>query len=149
MILSTKGRYGLRMMFVLACNYGQGPISLTYISKQEDLSVNYLEQLVLPLRHNGLVSSKRGAKGGYILAKEPKDITIGAILKTLEGPILAAECLAETEADCDYVEYCVTHKIWEKITLAVDEVIESMTLQDMLDDYNSMGRHKVKCCDIK
>ncbi len=149
MILSTKGRYGLRMMFVLARNYGKGPVSLSYISRQEDISVNYLEQLILPLRRKDLVLSKRGAKGGYLLKKAPADITIGAILKTLEGPILAAECLNNDELDCDYVENCVTRKIWQRITLAVDEVIESMTLQDMLDEDKSANLNKVRCCDIK
>ncbi len=134
MILSTKGRYGLRAMFVLAKHYGDGPISLTQIAEIEGLSVNYLEQLFLPLRRNNLIKSMRGAHGGYYLSGEPASITVGQILKTLEGPILASECVDIDLVDCDQTDCCVTRTIWNRITMAVDQVIESITLQDMLND---------------
>jgi Rrf2 family protein len=134
MILSTKGRYGLKAMFVLALMHGKGPVPLSMIAERQSISVNYLEQLFLPLRKSGLVKSVRGAHGGYMLNDEPYAITVGSILKTLEGPILASECVAEDDADCGNTSYCVTRLIWEKITDAVDDVIESITLADMVKD---------------
>lgn len=138
MILSTKGRYGLKAMFVLALNHGSGPIALSTVAQRQNLSINYLEQLFLPLRKAGLITSVRGAHGGYMLSRLPKDITVGQILKTLEGPILASECVADDEADCGNANYCVTRLIWEKITMAVDDVIESVTLEDMVKDHFSI-----------
>ncbi len=95
---------------------------------------NYLEQLFLPLRRNNLIKSMRGAHGGYYLSGEPASITVGQILKTLEGPILASECVDIDLVDCDQTDCCVTRTIWNRITMAVDQVIESITLQDMLND---------------
>ncbi len=150
MILSTKGRYGLRAMFVLAKHYGEGPISLTQIAEIESISVNYLEQLFLPLRRNQLIKSMRGARGGYYLSAAPETITVGQILKTLEGPILASECVDIDLVNCDYIDCCVTRTIWNRITEAVDRVIESITLQDMLDDERSLYQinNKVKLSEI-
>ncbi len=150
MILSTKGRYGLRAMFVLAKNHGKGPTSLTQIAETEDISVNYLEQLFLPLRRNHLIKSIRGAHGGYYLNDEPAQITVGQILKTLEGPILASECVNIDLVNCDQIDCCVTRTIWNRITEAVDDVIESITLQDMLDDEVALfeSNNKIKISDI-
>ena len=88
MRLSTRGRYGLKAMYQLACHYGEGPISLNSIAEEQDLSENYLEQLVATLRKEGLLNSVRGAQGGYMLAKPPEDITVGNILRTLEGDLV-------------------------------------------------------------
>ncbi len=150
MILSTKGRYGLRAMFVLARNYGNGPTSLKQIADLEDISVNYLEQLFLPLRRNKLIKSIRGAHGGYHLNDAPAKITVGQILKTLEGPILASQCVDIDLVNCDQIDCCVTRTIWNRITLAVDDVIESITLQDMLDDEMTLyaSNNKVKINEI-
>ncbi len=150
MILSTKGRYGLRAMFVLAKNYGKGPTSLKQIAEVESISVNYLEQLFLPLRRNNLIKSIRGAHGGYYLSGEPASITVGQILKTLEGPILASECVNLDISDCELVDCCVTRTIWNRITASVDDVIESITLQDMLDDEMTLyeAKNKIKISEI-
>ncbi len=140
MILSTKGRYGLKAMFVLALQYGNGPVALSSIAASQNLSINYLEQLFLPLRKEGLITSVRGAHGGYLLSRLPKEITVGHILKTLEGPILASDCVLEEESDCGNANYCVTRLIWEKITTAVDDVIESITLEDMVKDHFTIAK---------
>ncbi len=91
MKISTKGRYGLTIMIELAKQNGNGPISLKSIAKENNLSEHYLEQLVAPLRNASLVKSVRGAYGGYVLAKEPDDITAGDIIRILEGPITPVE----------------------------------------------------------
>lgn len=138
MKLSTRGRYGLKAMFDLALRYGDGPISLTSISERQAISVNYLEQLISPLKKASLVKSVRGAQGGYMLAKSPDEITVGQILTTLEGPLAPTDCVVVDgdEETCDHSGYCVTKVIYEKIYESITNVVNSITLQHMLDDYN-------------
>ncbi|RKD27925.1 transcriptional regulator, BadM/Rrf2 family [Caminicella sporogenes DSM 14501] len=140
MKLSTKGRYGLKAMLELALNYGEGPIALNSIAERQNLSVHYLEQLIASLRKAGLVKSVRGAQGGYMLADKPENITVGDVIRTLEGPIAPAECVIEDDNnDCSKADYCVTRIIWEKIKVSIDEVIDSITLQNMVDDYKKIN----------
>ncbi|MCA0384399.1 MAG: Rrf2 family transcriptional regulator [Firmicutes bacterium] len=139
MKLSTRGRYGLKAMFDLALNFGEGPISLTSIAERQAISVNYLEQLISPLRKANLVESVRGAQGGYMLAKSPENITVGVILTTLEGPLAPTDCVVVDGDDevCDHSSYCVTKVIYEKIYESITSVVNSITLQHMIDDYHS------------
>lgn len=139
MKLSTKGRYGLKAMFDLALNYGEGPIALNNIAERQSISVHYLEQLIATLRKAGLVKSVRGAQGGYMLADRPQNVTVGDVIRTLEGPIAPSECVIEDEDnDCTKASYCVTRTIWEKIKYSIDNVIDSISLQDMVDDYTKL-----------
>lgn len=143
MKLSTKGRYGLKAMFELALHYGQGPIPLKIIAESQNLSEHYLEQLVAVLRKNGLVKSVRGAQGGYMLNKLPNEITVGNIIRALEGDIAPADCVIENEeTSCEREKYCVTKTIWIKIRDSINDVIDSITLQDMVDDHNQMTKNK-------
>ena len=138
MKLSTRGRYGLKAMFDLALHYGDGPISLTHIAERQAISVNYLEQLISPLRKAGLVKSVRGAQGGYMLAQSPELVTVGIILTTLEGPLAPTDCVIDEEDDgsCDHTHYCVTKVIYEKIYESIKGVVDRITLQDMMNDYH-------------
>lgn len=126
-------------MFDLALNYGDGPISLTSIAERQAISVNYLEQLISPLKKAMLVESVRGAQGGYMLAKNPDLITVGVILTTLEGPLAPTDCVVVDGDDemCDHSSYCVTKVIYEKIYESISNVVNSITLQHMIDDYKS------------
>lgn len=137
MKLSTRGRYGLKAMFDLALYYGEGPISLTNIAERQAISVNYLEQLISPLRKAGLVESVRGAQGGYMLSRTPATITVGSILTILEGPLAPTDCVVIDGGDdlCDHSGYCVTKVIYEKIYESITSVVNSITLQHMIDDY--------------
>ncbi|QUH20611.1 RrF2 family transcriptional regulator [Alkaliphilus sp. B6464] len=140
MKLSTKGRYGLKAMFDLAIHYGDGPISLKSVAERQLISDHYLEQLIASLRKSGLVKSVRGAQGGYMLADSPSKITVGDIIRVLEGPLGPSDCVLEDEPSaCDRADCCVTRIVWEKIRLSISEVIDSITLQDMLDDYERIG----------
>ncbi|QEK12101.1 Rrf2 family transcriptional regulator [Crassaminicella thermophila] len=142
MKLSTKGRYGVKAMFELALSYGDGPIALNSIADKQNLSVHYLEQLFSNLRKAGLVKSVRGAQGGYILARKPEDITVGDIIRTLEGPLAPAECVIENDSkECYKADYCVTRTIWEKIRDSINNVVDSITLQDMINDYKKMNNN--------
>lgn len=135
MKLSTKGRYGLKAMFELSLNQNEGPVSLKVIAKKQNISDQYLEQLFSALKKAGLVKSVRGAQGGYLLNRDPKDITVGDILTVLEGPVSLSDCLLDDEI-CENSNICVTKVVWEKIKKGIEDVIESITLQDMINDFN-------------
>ncbi|MCM8710454.1 Rrf2 family transcriptional regulator [Clostridium sp. SYSU_GA19001] len=137
MKLSTKGRYGVKAMVDLAIHYGGAPVSIKNISERQNISEYYLEQLFSPLRKANLIKSIRGAQGGYVLSKAPKDITIAEIMEILEGPIEISNCLEETS--CNNVDCCATRLLWAKIKNSIDSVTKSTTLQDILDDYNNMN----------
>ncbi len=136
MKLSTKGRYGLKAMFELALHYGEGPVPLKNIAESQGISEHYLEQLIAVLRKNGLTSSVRGAQGGYLLNNSPKNITVGDVIRALEGDIAPADCvLDENIGKCIKEDFCVTKNVWIKIKNSINEVIDSITLQDMVDDF--------------
>lgn len=122
--ISTKGRYGLTLMIELARNYGAGPLSLKAIAEQKNLSNHYLEQLATPLRNSGLIRSVRGPYGGYTLAKEPKDITTGDIIRVLEGPITLVEGLEDEEP--------AQQALWIQIRDVIKNVLDTTTLEDLL-----------------
>ena len=126
MKLSTKGRYGVKAMVELAINYGGAPLSIKTISKRQNISEYYLEQLFSPLRKAKLITSIRGAQGGYVLSREPKDITVAEIMYVLEGPIEIAECI--DGVSCDNLDCCATRLLWAKIKNSIDDVMKSVTI---------------------
>ncbi|MBB6623064.1 Rrf2 family transcriptional regulator [Clostridium gasigenes] len=136
MKLSTKGRYGVKAMVDLSIHYGDTPVSIKTISKRQNISEYYLEQLFSPLRKAGLIKSIRGAQGGYVLNKTPDQIKVSDVMYVLEGPIEIAECIEGVE--CNNVDCCATRLLWEKIKNSIDEVMESITLQDIANDYASI-----------
>ena len=119
-------------MLELACHYGEGPIELKEIAKREDISLKYLEQVIVPLRTAGLVKSARGSKGGYSLAKHPSEIYLKDLVETLDGPLNLIECLKDPKV-CQKVPYCITRDIWQEVSKAIDGVFHSVTLEDMVD----------------
>ncbi|MDD2482555.1 MAG: Rrf2 family transcriptional regulator [Lutispora sp.] len=139
MILSTRGRYGLKMMLELALNYGKGAMPLKDIANKQSLSDTYLEQLISPLRKSGLVNSTRGAQGGYELSKQPSEIKVGDIIRILEGSLAPAECVSEGETECSKADYCATRLLYEKIAESINTVIDTITLKDMVDDYHRLN----------
>ncbi|ABR48606.1 transcriptional regulator, BadM/Rrf2 family [Alkaliphilus metalliredigens QYMF] len=140
MKLSTKGRYGLKAMFDLAIHQGEGPIPLKHIAERQKISDHYLEQLIASLRKAGLVKSVRGAQGGYMLANSPDKVVVGEIIRVLEGPLGPSECVLEEDPTaCARADYCVTRVIWEKIRVSISDVIDNITLQDMVDDYHKLN----------
>jgi Rrf2 family protein len=142
MILSTKGRYGLKMMYEFALNYGKGPMSLKDVAQKQQLSETYLEQLIAHLKKAGLVTSVRGAQGGYEQIRKPEEITVGEIIRVLEGPLAPSECVMDDEPECTKAEYCVTRLIWEKIRDSINNVVDSITLNDMVNDYYRLKQKK-------
>lgn len=142
MKLSTKGKYGVKAMVELAIRYGGAPVSIKTISQRQNISEYYLEQLFSPLRKAELIKSIRGAQGGYILNREPKEIKVSDVMYVLEGPIEIAECIEGTV--CDNIDCCATRLLWAKIKKSIDEVMEGITLQDIVDDYNKIKEKNEK-----
>ncbi len=132
MKISTKVRYGARAMLELATHYGKGPIELKEIARKEDLSVKYLEQVIIPLRTAGLVKAVRGSKGGYSLAKAPSEILLNDLVETLEGPLELIECL-HNPAVCKGSQSCVTRDIWQEVQESISRIFHSISLEDMLN----------------
>lgn len=136
MKLSTKGRYGLRAMVDLVLNSKEENISLKSISERQNISMNYLEQIISVLKKSGYVKSTRGARGGYYLAKSPEDISVGDILRALEGNLNPVDCaLVNENKQCDDVDCCITKVVWKKISDSINEVVNNISLQDLVDGH--------------
>lgn len=131
--LSTKGRYGTRLMVSLAQHYhnGRESIILKKISDEEGISIRYLEQIIIPLKIARLVKSIRGAGGGYILARHPSDIKLREILLALEGSCCLVECV-DDEDYCDKINECATYEIWKNASSLLKDYFENTTLQDLV-----------------
>jgi Rrf2 family protein len=131
MKISTKIRYGTRAMLELASRYGEGPIELKEIARRENVSLKYLEQVIVPLRTAGLVKSVRGSKGGYSLAKPPSEVCLKDLVEILDGPIHLIECLNDPRV-CQRIPSCVTRDIWKEVSEAICGIFRSITLEDMV-----------------
>jgi len=132
MRLSTRSRYGVRAMVDLALYYGQGNVLLKDIAKRQGISNKYLEHLLTSLKVAGLVKSIRGAHGGYLLAKPPAQIRLSQVIKVLEGSIALVECVDDPKT-CPRTELCVTRDVWREIKRAMDEILESISLKDLVE----------------
>lgn len=130
MRLSTKGRYGLRAAVDLAVYATDSAVSISSIAARQGLSESYLEQLIARLKKAGIVTSSRGTNGGYRLAKEPKDISVGDILRALEGQLSVVECPDSHE--CDNYDSCVTKYVWKRINDSINKVVDDMTLEEVI-----------------
>ena len=134
MKLSTRTRYGVRLMVALAANYGKSPVFLKDIAKGENISEKYLSLIIIPLRAVGLVNSIRGAHGGYNLTKEPSQINLKEIVDILEGDCTLVDCV-KNPSSCSRVPICASHDIWAIIGEKISETLSSITL-DMLVKLN-------------
>ena len=132
MRISTKIRYGARAMLELASRYGEGPVDLKEIAKKEDISLKYLEQVIIPLRTAGLVKSIRGSKGGYSLARPPSEICLNDLVEILDGPIDLIECLKDPKG-CPRSPSCVTRDIWMGASDAIHKIFNSITFEEMVN----------------
>lgn len=134
MKISTKGRYALRLMLDLAINYTGEYISIKSIAARQEISEKYLEQIITQLNRAGFVRSVRGAQGGYMLAKAPTEYTVGMILRLMEGSLAPVSCV-EADEPCDHASRCVTQDVWAKIQEAVENVVDNITLADLVARY--------------
>jgi Rrf2 family protein len=132
MKLSTKGRYATRILLCISRLEGDLPVSKKRISEQEGISTDYIEQIIVPLKNTGLVSSVRGLRGGFRLAKDPADITVYDILSASEGNINLVGCLAE---GCSQSDTCVVQRVWQGASDVLREYFSKITLKELHDDY--------------
>jgi len=132
MKISTKGEYGLRAMVDLANHYGQGPVLLKDIAERQNISKKYLDHLISNLRTAGLVRSIRGAKGGYLLVRHPKEIKLLEIIQALEGSVSPLDCV-DNITICQKTRSCVTRELWTRVKKAITDVLDSTTLESLVD----------------
>lgn len=137
MKISTKGRYGVRLMLDLAINYESGYIPLKEVAARQEISEKYLEQIITYLSRAGLVKSIRGSQGGYSLAMEPSQITVGMVLRIMEGSLSPVACADTLNPECDMQSKCVTVDVWKKVKQAVEDVVDNITFADLVENYHA------------
>jgi Rrf2 family transcriptional regulator, iron-sulfur cluster assembly transcription factor len=131
MKLSTKTRYGTRMILEMAQNYGQGAIQLGEIANRQNISLKYLEQIIRPLKEADYIKSFRGAKGGHMLSKPPEEITVGEIVAVLEGGDTLIHCDKDPD-DCERVDSCLTRYLWREAATAMFQRLSAITFADLI-----------------
>lgn len=141
--ISTKGRYGTRLMLNLALHYQESSParSLKEVAEEEDISIRYLEQIIIPLRDHRLVKSQRGAGGGYTLSRPPAAIRLSEVLQAVEGNCCLVECV-EDRNNCPRSSYCAAHEIWKEGTAVMKDYFDSVSLQDMVRIAEKKSRRK-------
>lgn len=138
MKISTKGKNAIKIMLDLA-TYNMGePVKVKDIARRQNISGKYLEQIMSILHKAALVKSIRGAYGGYVLKYTPEEYTVGQILKTVEGSMSPTDCVGENGAPCENKSTCVSFRLWEKLDNAINDVLEGITLADMLEWQNEL-----------
>jgi len=131
--LSTKGQYGVRAMFEIAKNYPATTTTIREISKKQDVSVSYLEQILNRLRRDGLIESVKGPGGGYVLSRAPSEISILAVLQVLEGPVAITACLKpESGEGCRRADRCVTRLLWKSLGERIEQFLGTISLEDLM-----------------
>lgn len=134
MKISTKGRYGLKAMLDIAINSEGDKVTLKSIAERQNISEGYLEQVFSSLRKGGLVKSIKGAQGGYMLSKSVSSITVGDILRVLEGDLSIVDD-GEGEGSQDHIEYCIRSNVWRRINQSINNTVDSITLEYLVIDY--------------
>jgi len=129
--ISTKGRYGLRILMDIALHQDAGAVTLNEIARRQGISVKYLWQVINPLKTAGLLSVTRGAKGGYMLARSPEQITVLDIVRILEGSVVLLDCLTNKK-HCDQMDICVARTVWMEAQNAMEDVLRGITLETVL-----------------
>lgn len=148
--ISTKGRYGLRALIDLAQYSEIEPVSISSIAARQGISERYLEQLMTLLKKAGLIKSIRGANGGYVLAREMTEISVGDVLRALEGSLEPVECAAQREEDgCEAAGGCVTKYVWQKINESINKTVNEMNIKQLVDESravkNTADSSQMKC----
>jgi len=145
MRISSKGHYGLLAAAELARHYDDGLLSLAEIATAERLPLPYLEQIVAPLRTAGLVEATRGLHGGYRLARRPSEVTVGEVVRWLEGPVALVECTSETYVSgaCEREAGCTSRGVWHQVSDAINNVLNTLTLADLIENDQPAARQRL------
>lgn len=137
MKISTRGRYALRLMLDIAVNSATKPVSIKEIAGRQGISDKYLEQIISVLNGAGFVRSVRGAQGGYTLTRRPDEYTVGMILRLTEGDLAPVPCVAEDAVPCEKMETCATIEVWRRLSDAINNVVNNITLADLVEWQNN------------
>jgi Rrf2 family protein len=146
--MSTRGRYGVRLMVALALNWGNGITLLRDVSRREGISVKYLGQIIIPLKNSGLVTSQRGSRGGYALGRPPEEITVRDVVEAIEGRIRVAPCVTEPDGgraggesrgECARITSCVATRVWKKLGEDIGASLSSFTLAALAHQARDLG----------
>lgn len=140
MRITYKGDYALKALLDLSLHYEQGVSTINDIAKRIDAPVKFLEQVLLDLKKGGFVESKRGNVGGYQLAKDPADITIGQVVRFIDGPIEPIACVEKNYAKCVDLDRCVFKNIWHKVARATSDIIDNVNFADLASKAGYKGR---------
>ena len=143
MKISTQGRYALRLMLDLAMNNTGEPVRIKDIAARQEISDKYLEQIISALNKAGYVRSIRGPQGGYRLAKEPEKYTVGMILRMTEGSLAPVPCLESDINTCERQDTCVTLRLWQMLDTAISDVVDKVTLADLVEWQNQISDNYV------
>lgn len=144
MKLSTKGRYGLRAVLDLALHSETEAVSLSSIAERQSISISYLEQLIAKLKKAGIVNSIRGAQGGYVLGKPASEISVGEILRALEGDLNPVDCAEVTggDASCSGSDLCVTKYVWKRISDSINHAVDTLFLDELVAESKLVMKEK-------
>jgi Rrf2 family cysteine metabolism transcriptional repressor len=130
--VSSRGRYGVKAVFELARRYGPQPVSLTVVARAQGVSEPYLEQLMPALKRAGLVEAVRGAQGGYRLAVPPHAVSVGDVVRALEGPIMLTTCTSDDPAECPELARCIGPDVWSRVQEALVATMDAMTFDQLV-----------------
>lgn len=142
MKISTRGRYALRLMMDIALAESEAPVRIKDIARRQEISEKYLEQIVSVLNKAGLVRSSRGPQGGYRLARTPEEFTAGEIVSSMEGSLAPVACLASDANECPRKATCATLRLWAKVDNAIQSVMDSVTLADLVAWQKDLDKNK-------
>jgi Rrf2 family protein len=135
--ISKKTKYGLQALTTLARRYGEGPVLIATLAKDDDIPIKFLELILLDLKNGGILESKKGPGGGYLLSRPPEKITVGSVIRMMEGPLAPLPCASETAyrpcEECKDVEHCGTRMVMREVRDAMAEILDRTTLQDVVD----------------
>ena len=142
--VSTRGRYALRAMVDLAMHSAEAPVLRQDIAERQDISADYVAQLLRQLRSEGLVEGVKGPGGGYRVALRAGDISVGDVVRAVEGPVAVVHCtLEDDEMPCNRVDRCVAHSLWTQLSEVMTEFLDSITLQELCDQAQELSREGV------
>jgi Rrf2 family protein len=145
MKISFRGDYALKAILDLSLHYNKGLVRIQEIAKRQDIPIKYLEQILLALKGAGFVKSQRGAKGGYYLAKKPKDIKLGEIVRLMEGPVSPITCVSKScYQKCNEEKKCVFRPVWEKVRKITEGVVDEVSFEDMCKQYNERNKKELQ-----
>ena len=139
MRITYKGDYALKALLDLTLHYDRGPVTINDISKRADIPIKFLEQVLLELKRGGFVASKRGKEGGYLLSRPPSLLTVGDVVRFIDGPIEPIACVDKKYSGCKDLYKCAFRKIWQDTAQAISIIVDNVTFEDLAKE---VGRKK-------